>query len=216
MANTFDAQSTYNKFQGGCDCEGECSCGKSEQCGCCPPGLVALTDDCGKHIACVTPNDAAVYKITKHIPATGYIKLFNPTTGDYLGDVTPSQGIEIMAAINPAINPIPPAGVFNPSFSSNSISLAAPADAATSEIALGFAVDRVSCTEGIVVQFSTGTPAGFTFLDGETSLLIGSGTSTLFDGIMIDDQVNAGTYEISIAFSGCANTITKVLTVIVS
>lgn len=215
MANTFDAQSTYNKFQG-CDCEGECSCGKSEQCGCCPVGTVAVTDDCGKHVGCLSPNDASVYKINKHIPPTGYIKLFNPTTGDYLGDTTPQQAIEIMAAINPAIVPIPPAGVFNPSFSTNSIALAAPADDATSEIALGFAVDRISCTEGIVIQFSSGTPAGFTFLDGETSLLIGTGTSTLFDGIMIDDQVDAGVYEILIAFTGCSNTQTIVLTVTVS
>jgi len=216
MANTFDAQSTYNKFQGDCNCEGDCSCGKKEQCGCCPPGLVALLDDCGKHIACVTPNDAAVYKITKHIPATGYIKLFNPTTGDYLGDLTPSQALEIMAAINPAIAPPVALGQFNPYFSDDSISLAAPADDATSQVALAFSVDRVSCTGGIVVQFSSGTPAGFSFLGGATSLLIGENNSVILDGILIDDQVDAGTYEISIAFSGCANTITKVLTVIVS
>lgn len=214
MANTFDLQSTYNKFQG-CECEGDCTCGKKEQCGCCPPGLVALLDDCGKHIACVTPNDAAVYKLTKHIPPTGYIKTFNPTTGDYLGDLTPQQAIEIMAAINPAIQPIPPAGEFNPSFSSNSITLPAAAEEGTSQVSLGFAVDRVSCTGGIVVQMSS-PPTGFSFLEGETSLLIGEGSSVIFDGIMISDDVAPGVYELLIAFSGCANTISIVLTVTVS
>lgn len=213
----FDAQSTYNKFQGGCDCEGDCSCDKSSECGCCPVGTVGIIDECtGKTVACLSPNDASLYKIEKHIPAPGYVKLFHPTTGQYLGDVTPSQQLAFLSSIDDTITPPVSAGVFNPHLSSNAITMSAPADDATDTEALAFSVDRVSCTQGIVIQFSGSVPAGVSFLGGATSLLIPEGESVIVDGIEIDDQVDAGTINLTIAFSGCANTYTQSLTITVS
>lgn len=213
---TFDNQSTYAKFNGGCDCKGECSCGKSENCGCCPIGTVAVTDDCGKHVGCLSPNDASEYEIRKHVPATGYVKLFHPTTGAYLGDVTPADALAFMASIDDTITPPEMPGAFNPSLSSYEIAMSAPADDATDTEPLAFAVDRVSCTQGIIIQFSGTVPAGVSFLGGAMSLLIPEGQSVIMDGIEIDDQVNAGTINLVIAFSGCAGTITKELTITVS
>lgn len=211
----FDAQSSYAKHQSGCSCEGECKCGKSEKCGCCPVGTVAVTTSCGKHIGCLSPNDAALYAIEKHIPIEGYVKLFHPITGQYLGDVTPQYAIEFMAAIDNTITPPVEAGQFNASVSSNAISMTAPADGFTDIEAVVFSVDRISCTDPIIVQFSGVVPAGVTFLGGVLSLVIPSGSSYVLDGIEIDDQVDAGSFNLTIVYSGCSNTQTQTITVTV-
>lgn len=211
----FDAQSSYAKFQNGCSCKGECKCGKSQNCGCCPVGTVAVTDDCGKHIGCLSPNDAQLLKISQHIPIEGYVKLFHPTTGIYLGDVTPTYAIEFMAAIDNTITPPVEAGQYNASVSSNEISMTAPADGFTDTEAVVFSVDRVSCTDPITVQFSGVVPAGVTFLGGALSLSIPADQSYILDGIEIDDQVNAGSFNLTIVFSGCSNNKTQVITVTV-
>jgi len=101
MAN-FDEQSVYNKHQNNCngDCGDNCSC--NDDCGCCPPGLVSVTDCNGKHVACLTPNDAACYRVNSHIPPTGYVKVYFPLTGDdrvYYGDMTPQQAIDFIDKI---------------------------------------------------------------------------------------------------------------------
>ena len=212
----FDLQTTYNKFQTSCECQGECSCSKKDDCGCCPVGTVGITDDCGKNIGCLSPNDASEYKIRKHIPATGYVKLIHPVTGIYLGDVTPQQAIDFMAAIDPAITPEPPIGEYNPNLSSSAIAMTAPGVGLTDSEALGFSVDRISCDQGVVIQFSGAVPAGVSFLAGATSLLIPEGSSVITDGILIDDQVNAGVIVLTIAFSSCSQTITRTLTITVS
>lgn len=212
----FDAQSSYAKFQSGCSCEGDCKCGKSQDCGCCPIGTVAVTDECGKHIGCLSPNDAQLLKISQHIPTEGYVKLFHPTTGIYLGDVTPTYAIEFMAAIDNTITPPEVPGQFNASLSSNSINMTAPEDELTDTEAVVFSVDRISCSDPIIVQFSGSVPAGVTFLGGALSLVIPEGSSYVLDGIEIDDQVDAGSFDLVIVFAGCGNTQTQTLTVTVS
>ena len=213
----FDAQSSYAKFQtSGCSCKGECKCGKSQDCGCCPVGTVAVTDDCGKHVGCLSPNDAQLLKISQHIPIEGYVKLFHPTTGIYLGDVTPTYAIEFMAAIDSSITPPEVPGQFNASLSSNSIAMTAPGAELTDSEAVVFSVDRLTCSDAIVVQFSGTVPSGVSFLGGALSLAISPDESYVLDGILIDDQVNAGSFDLTIVFSGCGNTQTQTLTVTVS
>ena len=74
--------------------ESDCGCGTSS-CGCCPEGLISVTD-CGKDVGCLTPNDAAQYKIDAHIPEIGYVKVYDPRTGEYLGDMLPDAAIALM------------------------------------------------------------------------------------------------------------------------
>ena len=91
----YDAQTTYAKHQS-CE-EGE----KPKECGCCPAGLVAVYEDC-KHVACLSPNDAELYSNSQKSCAEGYVKLFHPTSGAYLGCVSESEYTTILAAITPA------------------------------------------------------------------------------------------------------------------
>ena len=87
---SYDNQDVYLRHdsdESGCDC----GCGTSS-CGCCPEGLVSVVD-CGKDIGCLTPNDAALYKIESHIPEINYVKVYDPRTGEYLGDMLPADAI---------------------------------------------------------------------------------------------------------------------------
>jgi len=206
----FDDQSTYSKFQADCD-ENDCGCSSSsDDCGCCPPGLVSVTDDCGKNIGCLSPNDASLYEITTHIPPTGYIKAFDPVTGAYLGDLTPEAYIDYLAASNPAITPIPTQGVFNPT-TVDSVSMTVAPLNDVSNVAVNFSVDRVSCDEAILVTLVS-PPAGVTFLSGLLSLVIGAEESVVEEGIEITDAVAVGVYNISVVYSGCSVINTKILT----
>ena len=139
---TFDSQDVYNKHQGGCDCNGDCSC-KNDDCGCCPPGLVAVKD-CNGDISCLTPNDATCLEVGKHIPAEGYVKLYNPVTGQYLGDVTPSEALNYIAAIDPDVQAPGVGNDFNIR-TVGSASLNDPNDGETASTQVDFIVDRISC-----------------------------------------------------------------------
>jgi len=175
-----------------------------------------VTDSCGKHVGCLSPNDASEYEIQKHTPPTGYVKLFHPVTNVYLGDVPMVDALSFIASFDSDVVPPEIPGAFNPSLSSYELAMTAPTDGNTDTEALAFAVDRVSCTQSIIIQFQGTVPAGISFLGGAMSLLIPEGQSVIMDGIEIDDQVNAGTINLVIAFGGCATVITKELTITVS
>lgn len=88
----YGPQSEYNKFQSTCDCENcdsneSCSCKTSDDCGCCPVGTVAIYDDCGKHIGCLNPSDAAQYFVDTVDVPEGFIKIIGPD-GEYIGLLT--------------------------------------------------------------------------------------------------------------------------------
>lgn len=83
----------------GGDCHG-CNDCQEEDCGCCPPGLIAVYDSSGNHSGCLTPNDAELYDKAKSCPP-GTIKLFN---GDvYIGCVSEENYATILAALNPVV-----------------------------------------------------------------------------------------------------------------
>jgi len=211
---TFDNQSEYNKHQS--DCEGK-DCGFSTgngDCGCCPPGLISVTDDCGKNIGCLTPNDAACYEITKHIPPTGYIKAFDPNTGTYLGDLTTQEYLEYLGALDPDVVVPNPEGLFNPT-TVDSVNIALAGQGGTSTVNFDYSVDRFNCAEAVLVSL-VAPPAGVTFLSGGLSFVMGAEQSSVLEGIQITDAVLAGTYELNVVYSACASNITKTLTIIVS
>lgn len=108
-ATSYTDQQNYIKFLSqkaksqkcgeGCGCD-SCSSGSAQDCSCCPPGLVAIYDDKGQHLGCLTPNDAELYKKNILTCQDGYVKLFNNTTGEFLGCVSESE----YAALNEAVN----------------------------------------------------------------------------------------------------------------
>lgn len=80
-------------------CSGECD----DDCTCCPPGLIAVYDDNGKHIACLTPNDAEVFNKSTFKCADGFIKLYDKTQTDplFVGCVSEDNFVSLNAALNP-------------------------------------------------------------------------------------------------------------------
>ena len=210
MSN-FDNQDVYKKHQPDCDCPDKSKCTCPDPCGCCPPGLVSVQDCDHKDIGCLTPQDAAEYEVQKHIPPTGFIKTFHPITFDYVGDMTVEDSLAFLAAVDPNVTgPVAP-GLFNIS-TTDDVDLSAPAPAATDSIPLDFVVDRITCLEEVAIAFQGAVPAGITFLGGATTLTILEGQSITSDGILIDDQVGAGTIVLTIAYTSCGGTKTKTLT----
>lgn len=209
----FDPQSEYNKHQTGCDCEDITNCGCStNDCGCCPPGLVGVTDCKGNHIACLTPNDAAEYNTRNHIPEPGLTKVFHPLTGLYLGDMTPAEAIAYLSVIDPSITSPVPAGELNPS-TTESVTLDAAPALGTNTTPLDFVVDRLTCDELVSVAVSGAPPTGMSFLDSALTAEIPAGVSSLTNGILITDAVAVGTYVLNIAYTSCGSTKVKTLTV---
>lgn len=105
-ATTYTDQQDYLKFlhnkackeHDDCDCEKKC---EGEECGCCPPGLIATYDDKGQHLACLTPNDAELYKKNTLTCQDGYVKLIVTSTGEFLGCVSQEEFADLYAVVNP-------------------------------------------------------------------------------------------------------------------
>lgn len=96
----YDQQSQYNKHQSGCE---DGNCPENEDCGCCPPGLVAVNDSCGNHLGCLTPNDAEHYADSLKTCAEGYVKAYHPITGEFLGCIPTADYISLLTALNPPV-----------------------------------------------------------------------------------------------------------------
>ncbi len=94
----YDEQKSYAKFlKGKCheghgDHEKGCGCEKckTEDCGCCPPGLVAVRDDDQNFVGCLTPNDAELYQKNSFKCDDGYIKVYDGD-GNFIGCLTPDE-----------------------------------------------------------------------------------------------------------------------------
>lgn len=102
----YDNQQNYAKHLakkcGSESCSDSCGCSKNDECGCCPPGLVAVYKD-GKHVGCLTPNDAENYQEeTGKLCAPGYVALYNNATNPptFMGCVTEDS----WAALNDSLN----------------------------------------------------------------------------------------------------------------
>lgn len=107
-ATTYTDQQQYVKFltnqacadASPCDCnKSPCSC--DDDCGCCPAGLVAVYDDQGHQISCLTPNDAELFQKNTLTCQDGYIKLIITSTGQFLGCVSEENFVTLNTAVNP-------------------------------------------------------------------------------------------------------------------
>lgn len=110
-ATTYTDQRDYIKFlkdkalkeHGGCkDCHEGCPEGKD--CGCCPPGLVAVFDEAGRHEGCLTPNDAELLQKSVVVCDQGYVKLFRNADGEFLGCVSEDKFEELYESVNGSIS----------------------------------------------------------------------------------------------------------------
>lgn len=104
-----DTPTTYARIlavnnQSGCGCGGSqphpAHADPCKDCGCCPPGLVAVKDSEGNHVACLTPNDANIYMAQTYSCPPGFVKYINQA-GEYVGCVTPEQLIELRNSETP-------------------------------------------------------------------------------------------------------------------
>lgn len=93
MADIYSTYQEYAKFlKKKCEHEDHEHCGcKTEKCGCCDPGLVAVEDNAGTHIGCLTPNDAKIFMSTTFKCPDGYIKVVDSVTGNFIGCLTPDE-----------------------------------------------------------------------------------------------------------------------------
>lgn len=110
-----DSNSVYSKYQtSGTSEEGnDCGCGTSSDCSCCPTGTVGVYSEDGEHVGCLTPNDAELYNNALINPPEGFVKVFDPTTGAYLGAMSPSEAIEMLNYLSNAVVPGQSGETFN-------------------------------------------------------------------------------------------------------
>lgn len=105
-ATQYDDQKTYIKFlkekslkeghEHGCGCD---SCG-DDKCGCCPPGLIAIFDDNQNQIACLSPNDAELYRKNTSTCQDGYLRLVRLADGEFFGCVSEENFKDLYDNIN--------------------------------------------------------------------------------------------------------------------
>lgn len=60
-------------------------------CECVVPGLVSVKDCKGNVVGLLTPNDAEQYHNGTIDVPIGYVKVYNPITGDYVGLMKPNE-----------------------------------------------------------------------------------------------------------------------------
>ena len=130
------------------------------------------------------------------------------------GDLTPDQYIEYLAAFDDTINVPTADGLYNPT-TVDSVNIALAGQGGTSTVNFDYSVDRVNCSEAILVSLVT-PPTGVTFLSGGLSFVMADTESSVLEGIQITDEVAAGSYDLNIVYSACSFNITKTLTIIVA
>lgn len=104
----FDDQSTYNKFRAkDCGCEDKrhhdegCGCSEvDDDCGCCPTGLVSVTDENGNNVGCLSPNDATEYIAKIRKCPEGYVVTYDASAPPvFVGCLTMEDYLSYVAAL---------------------------------------------------------------------------------------------------------------------
>lgn len=95
MADTYSPFSEYAKYlKDKCDSHDHdhgCGCKDNKDCGCCPVGTIAIEDKDGKHIGCLTPNDAEIFMTKTFRCPDGYIRVVDEVTGVFIACLTPDE-----------------------------------------------------------------------------------------------------------------------------
>lgn len=109
----YEENQVYAKYlSSGCEESSSSGCsncsGSTSECSeCCPPGLVAVRDENGKHAGCLTPADAQEFNTNavKKCP-TGYVPLYKepaalPGEAQFRGCISEEEFAAAYAALNP-------------------------------------------------------------------------------------------------------------------
>lgn len=193
MPVEYNPNSVYNKYASGCEnCGGEdpssCGCSSSSDCGCCPVGTVAIYDCHGKHVGCLTANDADKFmNATLEVPE-GYVKVFHPTTGDYMGALPYQQAIELLNFLNgdgivnvadPDFTVYPPVQLGGDAVNLvDGFFVINVADGDTETPSISISIDRVNMNEAVSVSI-TGTAEDIQYDPSGTVKYIGSESSEI-------------------------------------
>lgn len=81
--------------------DGGCHESSTNDCECCPPGLVKATGPDGSFVGCLTPADAAQFATDTRQCADGFVALIETATSKFRGCVPAADFIELNTAINP-------------------------------------------------------------------------------------------------------------------
>jgi len=177
-------------------------------------GTVAVYDCNGSHVGCVTPNDAEKFKNSQIVPPEGYVKVFHPTTGDYLGNMTPAQAIELLNFLNgdgvivvPEITFTVTAPIPSPSGYTELMALVSDDD--SPEVTIE--ILRSNMTEAIAANI-TGTSEAINFVkDGNEypvgeGLYINSNEDSLTISFTWGNAVMAGTHFFNVTLTSSTTT----------
>lgn len=85
---------------GGCDDCNQSS--ETDDCGCCPPGLIATYDESGNKLGCLTPADSEEFLTNNKNCPQGYVALYDNTASKFLGCVSEATFADLYEAVNPA------------------------------------------------------------------------------------------------------------------
>ena len=215
MSTSYDPASTYNKYSSDCEsCGGEsgtCGCNKSSDCGCCPVGTVSVIDCKGNNLGCLTPNDAEKYNNSQIEAPDGYVKVFHPTTGDYLGNMPPAQAIELLNFLNgdgvvavqdPTFTVVAPLPLISGYTELTSLEV----DTQSEEVLIE--IDRSNLTETLSATI-TGTAEDISFYPTGTLVPLLSTESTLLVSFQWGNTVTAGTHFFNVTLTSSA--VTRVI-----
>jgi len=210
----YDLQNTYNKFQA-CDCDDKSDCSCDANCNvCCPIGTVAVTDDCGNIVGCLSPNDAEHFNASQIKCAEGFQKTFNPNTGEFLGCLHPADASALIAQLSPTIDPQPSTPSierFNLINGTENISNS-PITAFTYNMTVE--VDRIDTTDPLVIQEGVANPFPTgSFIQGSPVVISSSESSKLIT-LDFPNTITAGVYNFDIEVVGAG--VTKIIPVVLT
>ena len=70
------------------------------ECGCAVVGLISVRDCKGNVVGLLTPNDASIYHVNTIDVPVGYVKVFHPTTEQFLGVLTIQEAQDYLNFLN--------------------------------------------------------------------------------------------------------------------
>jgi hypothetical protein len=76
-----------------------------ESCGCAVIGLITVRDCKGNIEGLLTPNDASIYHVNTIETPIGYVKVFDPVTGGFLGILSVADAEEYLTFLNNLTQP---------------------------------------------------------------------------------------------------------------
>lgn len=196
----YNEQSEYIKHQS--DCE-SCS-DSSSDCGCIPPaGLVAVKDCKGEVIGHLTPNDAETFiNGTKEVEP-GFVNVYHPVTGEYLGPLAASDAMQYLEFLNEGI--IPEQGTFHiahPITSGGIVALVGTL--ASPGVTIDATVDRNGCKDSITLEIiNQSTPGAIEFTGGAATHSIGADFASSVVGFNWSNTLTAGVHTFDLTFTAC-------------